>query len=131
MAKLIKNPISITFILIGGGLIIYSVLDTLYSIFISTGRVSDGVQSGQTVLTAIQLVFFPYTYNFAPKLGQSQENFIIVTLVVMQISLIALVFAVSRVRSRSAKLITSIVGILVVISYFSFTFLAGLLTAIH
>ncbi len=131
MPRLIKNPISIAFILIGGGLIIYSILVTLYSIFISTGRVREGVRSGQAVLEAIQLVFFPYTYDFATKLGQSQEDFIILILVVIQILLIASIFVVSRITSHLAKLLISIIGVLVVMSYFSVTFLAVLLTGIH
>jgi len=116
MLKLIKNPVSITFIVISGILLVASVL---------------GRMRFDNLDEALQLIFVPYTYDFARKLGQSQEDLIILILVVMQVLLIVSIFTLSRATSHRIKLLISILGVLLVICYFSFTFLAMLLTGIH
>jgi putative effector of murein hydrolase LrgA (UPF0299 family) len=79
----------------------------------------------------LQFIFVPYTYDFARKLDQSQEDWIVLILIVIQALLIVSIFFVSKVTNHRIKLLISILGILLVICYFSFTFLATLLTGVH
>jgi hypothetical protein len=101
--RLIKNPVSNIFSVISGGLLIVSVL---------------GRMSFDNFDEALQFIFIPYTYDFARKIGQSQEDWIVLILVIMQVLLIVSIFTVARVTSHRFKLLMSIIGVIWVVRHY-------------
>ncbi len=113
MRILFVNPIAISFALLAGALlIIVMVLD---------GNLRE----------AATMIFAPYLSDIHVRFGKQSKAIIQAIPAIAQIAILALILGLGLLDNKYARITVSVLGVLLVVGYFSFLVAVQLIASIH